>query len=158
MSVMAWKHGGRSCTAIIAMIVLAIMTSSCSGMPGVESSHNSSLKAPSASLPRRDEPSRDDLRDEHTASWHRYDILNDTTIRMYYSGETGLTDCYGFRTEVQENTTSVNVKLIIGQLPHPPRECSDRGDNQRSMVGRVYSLLVHTKQPIRSRSIIPVAP
>ena len=155
---MVWKHGGRSCAAMIVMIVLAITTSSCSGMPGAESSHNSSIKAPSASLPHRDEPSRDDLRDEHTASWRRYDILNDTTIRLYYSGEAGLTDCHGFRTEVRENTTTVNVKLLIGQLPHPPRECIDRGDQQRSLVGRVYSLIVHTKQPIRRRSIIPVAP
>lgn len=86
-----------------------------------------------------------DLHDERPASWSRYEIVSDHSIRIYFTQ--GDPKCYGVRATVEEDTTTVRISLYFGTIPGAPNVCT--------AVGMLASLLLTTRDPIGTRSVIP---
>lgn len=92
---------------------------------------------------RGDDAPRDDLTDEKTVEWTRYEEVSDTEIRVYFVA--GTPDCYGTRATVSETAATITIAVIEGVIPGAPDECA--------LIARQASLLVRTSSPIGDRTI-----
>lgn len=82
---------------------------------------------------------------EHTSSWSQYEVISDDSVRIFFSMSNP--QCYGVRAIVDEDATTVRITLHEGTLPDAPAECATVAANA--------SLLLTTRNPIGTRSIVP---
>ena len=100
--------------------------------PGTDAGYDSAAEAPEQSS--NDVQQRTDLSNEHISSWNRYEVVSDTSVRIFFS--MGNPKCHGVRATVDEE----------GTLPNAPTECAAIAVNA--------SLLLTTRNPIGTRSVI----
>lgn len=81
---------------------------------------------------------------EHISSWNRYEVVSDTSVRIFFS--MGNPKCHGVRATVDEDSSAVLITLYEGTLPNAPTECAAIAVNA--------SLLLTTRNPIGIRSVI----
>ncbi|MFJ3391602.1 hypothetical protein [Leifsonia aquatica] len=91
-----------------------------------------------------DDTPNNDLTDERTVEWTRYEVVSDTEIRVYFVA--GTLDCYGTRAMVSETASTITITVIEGAIPGAPDECI--------LVARQASLLIRTSSPVGERTIV----
>ena len=129
---------------VAALLVFALTSITVMGCAtnGSESSPSSPGKAPEQSS--NDVQQRTDLSNEHISSWNRYEVVSDTSVRIFFS--MGNPKCHGVRATVDEDSSAVLITLYEGTLPNAPTECAAIAVNA--------SLLLTTRNPIGIRSVI----
>lgn len=110
--------------------------------PGTDAGYDSAAEAPEQSS--NDVQQRTDLSNEHISSWNRYEVVSDTSVRIFFS--MGNPKCHGVRSTVDEDSSAVLITLYEGTLPNAPTECAAIAVNA--------SLLLTTRNPIGTRSVI----
>jgi len=70
--------------------------------------HNPNPKLPPDSV------QRNDLRNESLNAWNRYEIVSDTSIRVFFS--TGTKSCYGNRAVLMETPQEIRIAVIEGKM------------------------------------------
>lgn len=81
--------------------------------PGVEEDTDISVPTNASDI----QP-RDDLKNERVSSWSRYEIVDDTTIRIFFTG--GDPKCFSARAIVEESPSEIRVALVEGSIPEAP--------------------------------------
>lgn len=81
--------------------------------PGTDAGYDSAAKAPEQSS--NDVQQRTDLSNEHISSWNRYEVVSDTSVRIFFS--MGNPKCHGVRATVDEDSSAVLITLYEGTLP-----------------------------------------
>lgn len=110
--------------------------------PDTYAGYDSAAKAPEQSS--NDVRQRTDLGNEHISSWNRYEVVSDTSVRIFFS--MGNPKCHGVRAAVEEDSSTVRIALYEGILPNAPTECA--------ALAVDASILLTTRNPIGTRSII----
>ncbi|MDO5747553.1 MAG: hypothetical protein Q4P66_07855 [Actinomycetaceae bacterium] len=90
------------------------------------------------------EKERKDLENEVSIPWNDYKAADDHTL--YISAVKGSDQCYGVRTEVQEEHDEVVITLFEGTIPDPPEQCTSEG--------AVVKLKVTLKEPLHDRRVV----
>jgi hypothetical protein len=90
-----------------------------------------------------DEEPRTDLTGQQVVEWTDYEVVSDQELRFHFP--TGTPDCYGSRTAVEEDDSSIRVATIVGLVPDAPANCA--------LVGRTASILVTTEAPVGDRTV-----
>lgn len=109
---------------------------------GGSTSHAAPTQDTTGQAPPDEEP-RTDLTDQQVVEWTNYEVVSERQLRFHFP--TGTSECYGARTEVQEDDSGIQVATIVGLLPDAPGECS--------LVGRPASILVTTEEPVGDRAV-----
>lgn len=94
-----------------------------------------------------DDTPRNDLSQERAVDWQRFELVDDNTIRVFFSA--GTESCYGTRAVVEETDEAVEIAVIEGKIPGAPDVCT--------LIARQASILVETSQPVGDREVIPPA-
>lgn len=93
-----------------------------------------------------DDPSREDLHDEHALEWEDARVIAPDAIRVEVPA--GTERCYGLRSIVEEDGSTVRIAVMQGLLPDAPAACT--------MELRRASMLVRTAEPVGDREILPL--
>jgi len=96
--------------------------------------------------PPPDDVQRNDLVRERLNAWSKYEIISDTSIRVFFS--TGTQRCYGNRAVLVETPEEIRVAIVEGNVPELPVACT--------ADAKLTSFLLHTRHPISGRKIIPL--
>lgn len=94
-----------------------------------------------------DDKPRNDLSQERAVGWQRFELVDENTVRVFFSA--GSKSCYGTRAVVEETESTVEIAAIEGKIPGAPDVCT--------LIARQASILVETSQPVGDREVIPLA-
>ena len=141
---------GRFFAALLVFTLTSITVTGCAtngsesspSSPGTDAGYDSAAKALEQSS--NDVQQRTDLSNEHISSWNRYEVVSDTSVRIFFS--MGNPKCHGVRAAVEEDSSTVRITLYEGMLPNAPTECA--------ALAVDASILLTTRNPIGTRSII----
>jgi len=96
--------------------------------------------------PLPDSVQRNDLRNESLSTWERYEIVSDTSIRVFFA--TGTRSCFGNRAVVVETPQEIQIALVEGRVPESLEMCT--------LEALRTSFLLHTKKPVAGRKVVPL--
>lgn len=102
---------------------------------------NAEISVPSG---KNDIEPRDDLENERAGSWSRHEIIDDTSIRVFFTG--GDPKCFGSRAMIEETSSEIRIAVINGSIPEAPEHCT--------AVGASNSMTVETEDEIDERDIL----
>lgn len=104
--------------------------------------HDAETSVPSG---KNDVESREDLENERVGSWTAHEIVDDSTIRVFFIG--GDPKCFGSRAMVEESPSEIKIAVIHGSIPQAPENCT--------AVGASNAITVETEDKINERDIVP---
>ena len=144
------RSRGRFFAALLVFALTSITVTGCATIgsepsassPDADAGYDPTAKAPEQSP--NDIQQRTDLVNEHISSWNRYEVISDTSVRIFFS--MGNPRCHGVRATVNESSSTVLITLYEGTLPNAPTACAALAVNA--------SLLLTTRNPIGTRSIL----
>lgn len=94
-----------------------------------------------------DDIQRNDLSNERAVDWQRYEVVDETNIRVFFSA--GSKSCYGTRALVEETFETIEIAVLEGSFPGAPDVCT--------LIAREASILAETSQPVADREVIQLA-
>lgn len=133
---------------IFALIGVAVTGCAINGgesnpsQPSIDAGYDSTAKPPRQSP--NDIRQQTGLGDERVSSWSRYEVISDTSVRIFFY--MGNPECHGVRATVDEDEATVRITLYEGTLSNAPTECVANAVSA--------SLLLTTRNPIGKRSIV----
>jgi len=89
---------------------------------------------------------RNDLSGEKLVQWGKYEIVSDTSFRVFFLS--GTASCSGYRAIVEETPEEIRVAVVSGLIPEHAPACTLE-------VGSSHFLL-ETKNPTAGRKIVPL--
>jgi hypothetical protein len=144
-------HPRRLPAALVAAVLAVTALTGCTAGGGesppssatTNTGYDPTAKPPTQST--NDIQQRTDLHNEHASSWSRYEVVSDHSVRVFFYMSNP--QCYGVRAAVDEDTSTVRITLYEGTLPDAPAECA--------ALAASASLLITTRDPVGTRSVIP---
>ena len=131
----------------IGAIMCALPLSACSSSGSTASPPFDSSQAPQPDATEVDEPHRNDLTNERAVDWERHEIVDENSIRVFFTA--GTSSCFGARAVVEETDTAVEIAVIEGTFPDAPGACT--------LEARGATILVETEQPVADRDVVQLA-
>lgn len=146
---MQWNRRGQLLGGLVIGAVLWSGALSGCSSAGTEAAPTTTASSESAepAATEADETYRTDLVDEWVVEWERYEIIDENSIRFFFT--TGPENCFGARAEVEETADAVQIAVIEGRPAGGPEMCT--------LIARQASIVVETAEPIADREIIPLA-
>lgn len=94
----------------------------------------------------------DDLRSPEAKPWDKYEVVDNTHIRVWYWG--GDWDCYGWSADVVETTDSIKITVLGGMLKGTEDKVCDMGGTKPTYD----HILLETDSPVGDRKIVNAGP
>ncbi len=88
------------------------------------------------------------MHSEKIVDWTKYEVTGANEVT--FTVTTGDPKCFGLRSAVKESQDSLEVAIVEGVRPNPPKECT--------AVGRIEEISVTTEFPARSLDIRTMPP
>lgn len=126
------------------LMAALLLVSGCASFENEGSPPDTGSQSPDQNLPGPDDTPRDDLRNEHVVEWQRYEVVDDSTLRVFFTA--GSETCYGTRSIIEETDAVVRIATVEGEIPEAPEVCT--------LVGREASLVIETTKPIGEREVV----
>ncbi len=123
------------------MVIVACCASACGSADGESTS--APAQSSTVTAPSPDDVPRSDLKNPHPLGWSKAEVVGENQIRVHYVS--GDPRCVGIDAVVEEDETTIRVKILEGSLPGGPETCS--------AIGRLGSVLLTLKGPVAGREI-----
>ena len=87
---------------------------------------------------------RNDLENERVDPWTGHEIVDDSTIRIFFTG--GDPKCFGAKPMIEESPSEIRIAIIIGSIPEASETCH--------ALGVLNAMTVETAEKINGRNIV----
>jgi len=143
---LTWLH---ICFLFAGCMIVACMDQSTADVPRQQVSRimqNDKTFGSSDKNLGKPEHQRNDLTKEWLDEWDEYEIVSETSFRVFFIS--GTHDCYGYRAAMEETEKEIRVAVISGLIPRRPPACT--------LEAGFSHFLLKTKKPIAGRKIVPL--